>query len=734
MPTIRERVAGALFRPEMERLDRAMRATAGLADLIREHPQTVLDLREMDDETLRWIVSQQREGWEVLGQLGGRGWALSEQARLLAVKQSRRQVSTDPNAEHQLTTWTDYGFGQHVDIDLPDEQAQEVWQEFWTANRNGELLGERNLHELSNTLLQDGEMLLTLWSDTVAGRSTLRLVLTDQLVNVLTDPQDAYLPLYYERRYTLAGDGSASPVTIYYPHHQRTPDELARADLPRDARIAGQDSQLYLGGDGDGRRATEVRAMHLAYLRKGLPRRGWPLLTSSRYWLDAYRDWLKAREAVAQLVYLYVDQIKAKGGSRAVDHIIRNVQSDLVTGGFGGSSPRATPGSAWVSNEALDRTRNPLTTGAADAEKDSAALLAMAGGAGRFPPMFLGRGELVRMAVAEQMMEPIRRQWQRYQSFWRSVWADLVRMVLSAHDAASNTALAEVEPEINLDLLVEPELDDLARALDAVVGITEFGALDLPTTQRVMVRVLRAMMSKLGIADMDPIFGEILDRFTNQGPVAVGDEEPQSTEEEVAEVGDRPFAESAAGGYGRALRGAVRGYWRGDIDYTGFYEAMMSAIRRYLRLAWQEGAQECGIAPDELSEAEKAALEQATYSEMAYIDGLARAIEGGSKAQGGKLGPLLVRTQMWENRYRDVMNRAKSMACADRKLKWVVHPEKEHCSSCLKLDGKVKRASFWYERGIRPQMPELECGGWRCGCEFVVTDEPLSRGPLPSIP
>jgi hypothetical protein len=109
----------------------------------------------------------------------------------------------------------------------------------------------------------------------------------------------------------------------------------------------------------------------------------------------------------------------------------------------------------------------------------------------------------------------------------------------------------------------------------------------------------------------------------------------------------------------------------------------------------------------------------------------------GSKANEGKLTPLFKRLDLWVNQYDSTVGQAQTMACADKKLKWLLHGARfteDPCTTCIKLNGKVKRASFWLKRDIRPQdppNPNLECDGWQCGCAFVVTDEPLSKGPLP---
>jgi len=190
------------------------------------------------------------------------------------------------------------------------------------------------------------------------------------------------------------------------------------------------------------------------------------------------------------------------------------------------------------------------------------------------------------------------------------------------------------------------------------------------------------------------------------------------------------------GDYRRAIRAAVRGYWTGEFDYEQFYEAMHTTINFHVPQAWYSGAKECGILPDELSQEERVELKRNINYELRWIEGFANAIEENSKANGGKLGPLFSRAEIWIGRYEGIRSQAKAMACKDKKLRWTLG-ESEHCQSCLKLAGKIKRASYWYERGILPRVhgaEYLECGGWRCQCTLEPTSEPASKGPLPSLP
>jgi hypothetical protein len=188
--------------------------------------------------------------------------------------------------------------------------------------------------------------------------------------------------------------------------------------------------------------------------------------------------------------------------------------------------------------------------------------------------------------------------------------------------------------------------------------------------------------------------------------------------------------------YRKSLRDAVRGLWGGVLDRDQFYDAMMATLQRRLPQAWYEGAQDCGIQPADLSPEERNALQQAMANEMSFILKFADDIMAGSKAKDGKLGPLLARVDLWAARYSDLQSRARVMACEDQKLQWVLGPTKEHCPSCLKLSGKIKRASYWQRVNVYPQNPpnpNLECNGFGL-CQLLPADERCSPGPLPRLP
>lgn len=184
------------------------------------------------------------------------------------------------------------------------------------------------------------------------------------------------------------------------------------------------------------------------------------------------------------------------------------------------------------------------------------------------------------------------------------------------------------------------------------------------------------------------------------------------------------------------IRSAVRGLWMGVLDFAQFYDAMQSAIGRGLTQAWAEGAAQGGVTPDEYSTEENSALAQLLVSQYEQIQPFGLYIMAHNREKGGALEPLLSRAELWVNQYRSAVVRAAAMAAKDEKRVWILGATKAHCDSCKRLNGIVKRYSFWLEHVLPGCAPNdnLRCGGYRCGCELRPTRRPISKGPLPKLP
>lgn len=189
-------------------------------------------------------------------------------------------------------------------------------------------------------------------------------------------------------------------------------------------------------------------------------------------------------------------------------------------------------------------------------------------------------------------------------------------------------------------------------------------------------------------------------------------------------------------GFTNGLRACVRALWIGAWDLPHWTEAMVGTIRSYYTWAWEEGTREAGLDPADMSPDEMMALERVIFDALVHLTTFGEAIVLHSKAAGGKLGPLFSRVEVWANGYDHVRQEAFTLVSKDTPLTWVLG-HAEHCSSCSKLAGKTKRASYWRQAGVQPRVPNawfLACRGYNCQCELQALGHTLSRGRLPSLP
>ena len=187
--------------------------------------------------------------------------------------------------------------------------------------------------------------------------------------------------------------------------------------------------------------------------------------------------------------------------------------------------------------------------------------------------------------------------------------------------------------------------------------------------------------------------------------------------------------------YEFALSRAIREFYNtGDV--FGYIQTHGDLIRQQLTRAWREGMREVGINPDEITEEELARLEGIIKNEEDHVLDFAQGILD-ARNNDSPVSQFISRASTWANRYNEVRNIAKVMAAANKKFEWILGPTEEHCPSCSKLNGFVKRGSFWDSADIRPQNPpnaKLSCGGWNCQCELVETNKPARRGKFPALP
>lgn len=422
----------------------------------------------------------------------------TESDRRMAVDQARFLYDRSVEVEHAVGLWTNFGFGRRITITPRDENANDIWKEFWEAPRNRPVLGARNLHKNSDRVLIDGEIFWAVFTATdtaAAGQSTIRSIDPLEIKEIITHPDDKDFALYFRREYVPKERTTAS--SLYYPNWLATEEQLAEADLPEDALLAQERTPMQ-----------DVRMIHAAHKTIGM--RGKPITSTAAPWVYEHKRFREARVAIQQAVAAFLEDFKVSGSGTAVDRIRSQLAAlnKTVTGsGTTYDSPGGGGGGYFVSNDQIERTRRSLQTGAGDAKTDGEALYWMAGlGLGHFPH-YGGQGDAYRLATATSMELPLLHQWQRYQEWWASVWRDVVNLILSQYAAYAPTdpQYQTMEIDITTDGVIKVDIQQIGSVIESIMEALDVGALGLDDAERVVTQLIISALNTLGVANVDEI-------------------------------------------------------------------------------------------------------------------------------------------------------------------------------------------------------------------------------------
>jgi len=698
MPTLRERLANIFIGDQVKQLKIATSMYLDLyeRELTPISPEKFMEqFGEMDPRYMDFLVRQFEQRSTSMN-------TVNEQMRLKTVEECRSLYVWDVITGNIVDLWTDYGYGMSIEIVCEDDKAQEVFQEFWTARRNSPVIGDRVQKDLSKDQCNDGELFFACFGSRVDGDTTVRLIPTEEITKLITDPDDNHKVLYYERK---TSDENGVIATVFYRDWQASAEDLKRAELPDGAVIAEKPDLIETAtGEAIRNTGTDVVILHAAY--KIINGRGWPLMTAGAPWSRAYRNFLQDRAAVARQAAMYNEKIKVKGNQRVIDDIRTRLESSLVNTTNSGydTNPPAVAGSTWLENEGMDRTRQPMGTGASDAEKDGSPLLAQAGLAGRIFPHYLGRGEAFRLATASAMETPVMRAFNRYQQFWSSVFRDMVEIVLRFKEQYGGEKFSSYAASVSTDKVITVDIGALSQISNSLVAMSGAMILSPEVSTSISTEIMRVALQTVGVSDVDKIMNP--------------KENPVETEE---------MAESAEQ-YQSSMRQAVYGLWSSKITMQDFASSMQASIDRYLTQAWKDGMKEAGVDWEDRTQEEMSALDEAILSEYQYLYDFGAYIMENNKEAGGLFRDLANRMSMWANRWRDVKGRALMMAGADLPLTWHFGGTEEHCGSCGWANGRTYRASVWEKYGWRTQSQDLECKGFNCLCELTADGNKPTRG------
>lgn len=467
-------------------------------------------LRESLDAAMLELAMEDAE-WRRMSASAGQEFSkagidkAAELARLMALK--------NPIVKRGLEVQGNYVFGQGVSIRARAPQLQPLIASFLTRNRD-QLFGLQIQLIRDRELACDGNLFLALWTDPLTGDVTIRRIPQQEVVDIITDPEDRAVTQYIKRTWTqktLQRDG--------------TTKEEQRTALYPDWRYRPRNRPQNFGG-------TPVMWQAPVYHIAVGAFSDWLFGLSEIYsvidWARAYKSMLEDWATITRALARFAWKRRTAGTSRAVQAATRQMATTIGQSGQGERNPPPPAGASAIMGGSQEDLEPMKTAGATTKMEDARRLLLMVAAGQGLPETFYGDASVGALATARSLDRPTELKMQARQQLYRETFDDLCAYQLLASARAPRGAvrvaqLATVARAAAAEYLIwRPNSDDPERRpIDAVieqdwprivepdpkaeVDAVVAAAPRLPSARLVARELLRA----LRIADADALLAEM---------------------------------------------------------------------------------------------------------------------------------------------------------------------------------------------------------------------------------
>ncbi|UWP85891.1 hypothetical protein [Dactylosporangium fulvum] len=375
---------------------------------------------------------------------------------------------------------------------IDDEGNQRAWFSAASRDRHERALGT------------DGELYAALFTRPLTGEVQIRVVLADEITEIICNPEDRTEPWLYRRVWveTTYRDGQSVPEQV---QRERLHPAVGYRPATRAKRLGTVDI------------AWDAPILHIDVNRPEHWQHGIPDVYAAINWARAYKTYLEQWATLMSALSRYAWRTTAAGSKQA-----RQVRAAVTA-----ANPRTadTTDPSQVGQMVVtspDATLEAIPKSGATIDSESGRPLAMMVAAALDLPvtMLLGDpGQTGARAVAETLDQPTELAMQQRREVWRSADLRILRYVIAEAVRAPRGALkgkirrdqfrdretvelaGDTDQTIDIDY---PDLDDVNQK-DVVAAVTQAaGSGVLPPEV-----ILRLLLTALGVRDIDTIVADM---------------------------------------------------------------------------------------------------------------------------------------------------------------------------------------------------------------------------------
>jgi hypothetical protein len=471
------------------------------------------------------------------------GQEFSREGLRKIVELARMMFIKNPLIKRGVLVKALYVWAQGVSVKYKDPALNKILQDFWDDPKNRvELTGHQAQLMKEIDMEVESNLFFTFFVRPTDGRVRVRTLPFDEVMEIISDPEDAKTAWYYARSWTERGFDKTGIRRITrsrkacYPDWQYNPQT-------KPAKVGG----------------IEVKWEAPIFHVKTGGMSGWKFGVSEIYaaidWARAYKEFLEDVASLMRAYSRFAWKRITKGGKKAIAAEKAKLASTLATGGTSGeTNPPPVTGSMAFLAEGTDL--QPMQVrGASISPEDGRRLLLMVAAAVGLPETYFGDVSVGTFATAKTMDRPTELAMKERQTFWTDTFRQIFDFILLQAMKSTESKIkslgrvemvidnGEIEEKIvwngdvstMLDIDFPPILEkDIQAAVQAVVtALTLNGQqltlLDEPTATRLILKALAE-------DDVDEIMAELFPEDLTPDPFPGGKGNDGTSEARVREA------------------------------------------------------------------------------------------------------------------------------------------------------------------------------------------------------
>lgn len=376
-------------------------------------------IEESVDQVLQQLNADQ---WTVLSNGGNEATPdLNYAERIKLIKLARLYYLKDPLIHQATSLITNYTFADGFRYSCNEEPWKEILDDWWNDEDNlMELTSQQAQEQKSIELIVDGEIFFVIFREP-DGRVKVRTLPPEEIVDVITAPEDYRRNLYYQRRFT--------PQVFNFVEGQYEPGQAQVVSYFADWR----NYEPGKWGFEKGLKQVQDGAIYqIATNRISRQKRGNTETYPALDWVKAHRqmlqDWVTIVRAYSTLAW----KAKVKGDDGRDLQRIKDKIAGLLPVHNASTGQIAQPGGVGgVAFENDQVSMSPMkTAGMATDPGDARQIRLMAGAGLGIMEHYFGDAGNANLATAQAMELPMLKKFAARQRYWEDIFKNIMTYVI----------------------------------------------------------------------------------------------------------------------------------------------------------------------------------------------------------------------------------------------------------------------------------------------------------------